>query len=157
GRRGGGRDRRAGRHPARDGLRHGPGLCVRRADVRGRVPRLGRQRRPRGEVGGLRGAWPPFGSLLRFGALLASVRTLMTQGFDSFFMAGFECSSHRRKDGVRLDLIKATAHDKHVLRDYRLCAEHGFRTLRDGLRWHLIGKAAGKYDWSSWLPALEAA
>jgi hypothetical protein len=77
--------------------------------------------------------------------------------FDSFFMAGFECSSHRRRDGVRLDLIRATAHDKHVLADYRLCAKLGFRTLRDGLRWHLIGKTPGKYDWSSWLPMLEAA
>ncbi|HZC38986.1 MAG TPA: hypothetical protein VE221_09985 [Sphingomicrobium sp.] len=81
----------------------------------------------------------------------------MAFSFDSFFQAGFECSSHRRKDGVRLDLIKATAHDKHVLRDYRLCRELGFRTLRDGLRWHLIEKAPGKYDWSSWMPALEAA
>jgi hypothetical protein len=70
---------------------------------------------------------------------------------------GFECSSHRRRDGVRLDLIKATGHDKHALRDYRLCRELGFRTLRDGLRWHLIGKAQGKYDWSSWMPMLEAA
>jgi hypothetical protein len=77
--------------------------------------------------------------------------------FDSFFMAGFECSSHRRRDGVRLDLIRATAHDKHVRSDYRQCRELGFRTLRDGLRWHLIEKAPGKYDWSSWLPALEAA
>jgi hypothetical protein len=25
------------------------------------------------------------------------------------------------------------------------------------LRWHLIEKARGQYDWSSWLPALEAA
>jgi len=81
----------------------------------------------------------------------------MAPGFDSFFMAGFECSSHRRKDGVRLDLIKATGHDKHVLRDYRLCRELGFRTLRDGVRWHLIEKSPGKYDWSSWLPMLEAA
>lgn len=81
----------------------------------------------------------------------------MALPFDSFFMAGFECSSHRRRDGVRLDLIKATAHDKHVLRDYRLCAELGFKTLRDGLRWHLIEKSPGSYDWSSWLPALEAA
>jgi beta-glucosidase/6-phospho-beta-glucosidase/beta-galactosidase len=77
--------------------------------------------------------------------------------FDSFFQAGFECSSHRRKDGVRLDLIKATAHDKHALRDYQLCATYGFRTIRDGLRWHLIGKDSGKYDWSSWVPMLEAA
>ncbi|HET6534749.1 MAG TPA: hypothetical protein VFG41_01090 [Sphingomicrobium sp.] len=77
--------------------------------------------------------------------------------FDSFFQAGFECSSHRRRDGVRLDLIRATAHDLHVLSDYRQCRELGFRTLRDGLRWHLIEKSPGTYDWSSWMPALEAA
>ena len=81
----------------------------------------------------------------------------MTKAFASFFQAGFECSSHRRRDGVRLDLIRATGHDKHVVRDYRLCHELGFRTLRDGLRWHLIEKSPGNYDWSSWLPALEAA
>jgi beta-glucosidase/6-phospho-beta-glucosidase/beta-galactosidase len=77
--------------------------------------------------------------------------------FASFFQAGFECSSHRRRDGVRLDLIRATGHDRHVLRDYRMCKDLGFGTVRDGLRWHLIEKSPGKYDWSSWLPALEAA
>jgi beta-glucosidase/6-phospho-beta-glucosidase/beta-galactosidase len=77
--------------------------------------------------------------------------------FTSFFQAGFECSSHRRRDGVRLDLIRATGHDKHVLQDYRQCRELGFATVRDGARWHLIEKSPGKYDWSSWLPALEAA
>jgi beta-glucosidase/6-phospho-beta-glucosidase/beta-galactosidase len=77
--------------------------------------------------------------------------------FASFFQAGFECSSHRRRDGVRLDLIRATGHDKHVLQDYRQCRQLGFATLRDGLRWHLIEKSPGKYDWSSWMPALEAA
>jgi beta-glucosidase/6-phospho-beta-glucosidase/beta-galactosidase len=77
--------------------------------------------------------------------------------FDSFFQAGFECSSHRRTDGVRLDLIGATSHDRHALGDYRQCSELGFRTLRDGLRWHLVEKTPGRYDWSSWLPMLEAA
>jgi beta-glucosidase/6-phospho-beta-glucosidase/beta-galactosidase len=77
--------------------------------------------------------------------------------FASFFQAGFECSSHRRRDGVRLDLIRATGHDKHFLQDYRTCRDLGFSTIRDGLRWHLIEKAPGQYDWSSWLPALEAA
>ena len=77
--------------------------------------------------------------------------------FASFFQGGFESSSHRRRDGVRLDLIRATSHDKHVLGDYRQCAELGLRTIRDGLRWHLIEKSPGKYDWSSWMPALEAA
>jgi len=77
--------------------------------------------------------------------------------FASFFQAGFECSSHRRRDGVRLDLIRATGHDKYVAQDYRLCSQLGLRTIRDGLRWHLIEKAPGQYDWASWLPALEAA
>lgn len=77
--------------------------------------------------------------------------------FASFFQGGFESSSHRRRDGVRLDLIRATSHDRHVESDYRQCAELGLRTLRDGLRWHLIEQSPGRYDWSSWLPALEAA
>jgi hypothetical protein len=77
--------------------------------------------------------------------------------FASFFQAGFECSSHRRRDSVRLDLIRATGHDKHVLQDYQLCRKLGFGTIRDGVRWHLIEKSPGNYDWSTWLPALEAA
>jgi beta-glucosidase/6-phospho-beta-glucosidase/beta-galactosidase len=78
--------------------------------------------------------------------------------FKSFFMAGFECSSHRRcSDGVRLDLSAATGHDRLAREDYRACAEHGLLTIRDGLRWHLIEREPGRYDWSSWLPMLEAA
>ncbi len=85
------------------------------------------------------------------------MRKAYDNSFASFFQAGFECSSHRRRDGVRLDLIRATGHDKHVLRDYQQCKALGFDTLRDGLRWHLIETSPGTYDWSSWLPALEAA
>ena len=77
--------------------------------------------------------------------------------FASFFQGGFECSSHRRRDGVRLDLIRATGHDRHVLGDYRQCRELGLGTIRDGVRWHLVEKVPGQYDWSSWMPALEAA
>lgn len=77
--------------------------------------------------------------------------------FASFFQGGFECSSHRRRDGVRLDLLRATGHDRHVIGDYRQLHDLGLRTIRDGVRWHLIEKASGKYDWSSWIPALEAA
>jgi hypothetical protein len=90
-------------------------------------------------------------------ALMELMSKDLGKKFASFFQAGFECSSHRRRDGVRLDLIRATGHDKHVLGDYRRCKQYGFGTLRDGLRWHLIGRSPGKYDWSSWLPMLEAA
>ena len=71
--------------------------------------------------------------------------------FDSFFMAGFECSSQVRKDGLRLDLIGSTAHDPHALGDYRRCVEQGLRSIRDGLRWHRIERTPGKYRWASWL------
>jgi hypothetical protein len=92
-----------------------------------------------------------------FRALVAMMGNQTSHGFASFFQGGFECSSHRRRDGVRLDLIRATSHDRHVASDYRQCADLGLRTLRDGLRWHLIEQSPGLYDWSSWLPALEAA
>ena len=58
--------------------------------------------------------------------------------FDSYFLGGFECSTHRRRDGRRLDLIAATGHDQAVAQDYRWMVEHGIRTVRDGVRWHLI-------------------
>ncbi len=83
--------------------------------------------------------------------------TAVETRFASFFQGGFECSSHRRRDGVRLDLIRATGHDRHVRQDYRRCSELGLCTVRDGLRWHLIEGSPGRYDWSSWMPALEAA
>ncbi|MCC4614759.1 beta-glucosidase [Xanthomonas campestris pv. asclepiadis] len=77
--------------------------------------------------------------------------------FDSFFMAGFECSTHRRRDGRRLDLIAGTRHDRWAANDYHAVAAHGMRTARDGLRWHLIEQRPGHYDWSSFLPMLHAA
>ena len=36
-------------------------------------------------------------------------------------------------------------------------AELDLRTVRDGLRWHLIETPPGHYDWSSFLPMLRAA
>ena len=77
--------------------------------------------------------------------------------FASFFMAGFECSSQKRKDGRRLDLIASSQHDARIQDDYRACAQFGMRTIRDGLRWHLIERAPGVYDWSSWRPMIRAA
>jgi hypothetical protein len=114
---------------------------------------LRRQREPGLSVPFLRSAGLDFHPR----ALVATVNNHRGVRFEGFFQAGFECSSHRRRDGVRLDLIRATGHDKHVVRDYRQCRELGFDTVRDGLRWHLIEKSPGHYDWSSWRPALEAA
>jgi beta-glucosidase/6-phospho-beta-glucosidase/beta-galactosidase len=77
--------------------------------------------------------------------------------FKSFFSGGFECASHKRHQIGRLDVLRATQHDARAEDDYRMLAEVGVRTVRDGLRWHLIEATAGHYDWSSFLPMLQAA
>ncbi len=72
-------------------------------------------------------------------------------------MGGFECATHRRRDRTRIDVVARTKHDRLCASDYELLAAAGVRTVRDGLRWHLIEVTAGEYDWSSFLPMLRAA
>lgn len=97
-----------------------------------------------------------------FEAVLAErrVRPVEPRLFRSFFQGGFECSTHHRRtpDGLkRLDMIAAIGHDGNAEGDYRQLGEHGMLTARDGLRWHLIERLPGRYDWSSFLPMLKAA
>jgi hypothetical protein len=77
--------------------------------------------------------------------------------FKSFYMGGFECSTHRPHHGKRLDIIAATGHDRFVRQDYARLRERGLLTARDGLRWHLIETSPGQYDFSSVLPMVRAA
>ena len=72
-------------------------------------------------------------------------------------MGGFECSTHRRCDGKRLDMIAATRHDELATGDYLRLRQQGIGTARDGLRWHLIERTPGEYDFSSALPMVRAA
>src|ERR1039457_3562777 len=76
--------------------------------------------------------------------------------FRSFWMGGFECSCHINSAGVRLDMMAAVGHDRHAAEDYRRLREAGIAAARDGVRWHLVERG-GRYDWSSWIPMLEAA
>jgi len=85
--------------------------------------------------------------------------------FKSFWIGGFESSTHRlprRKAmgsfaGLRLDLIAATRHDEFAAQDYARLQSVGIRTARDGVRWHLIEKSPSRYDFSSLVPMLRAA
>jgi hypothetical protein len=72
-------------------------------------------------------------------------------------MGGFECSTHINAAGARLDMTAHLQHDRCCAQDYQQLCQAGMLTARDGLRWHLIEKSAGSYDWSSWIPMLEAA
>lgn len=56
-------------------------------------------------------------SFERFPCLLGKGGMYRASTFNSFFMAGFECSAHRRRDRRRLDLIAATDHDRFVTAD----------------------------------------
>jgi glycosyltransferase involved in cell wall biosynthesis len=82
--------------------------------------------------------------------------------FRSFLQGGFESSTHRLRpregefQGRRLDLIASTGHGSNAAGDYRQLSGFGIRTVRDGLRWHLIDQG-DQYDWSSALTMLRAA
>jgi beta-glucosidase/6-phospho-beta-glucosidase/beta-galactosidase len=76
--------------------------------------------------------------------------------FQSFWMAGFECSCHVNRAGRRLDMIAAVQHDLYAEEDYALLPPLGIRTARDGVRWHLIDRGAD-YDFRSFEPMLKAA
>ena len=76
--------------------------------------------------------------------------------FRSFFMGGFECSTHRVRSGKRLDLSSSTRHEEFALEDYRRMARIGLRTARDGIRWHLVERERGRYDWSGPRRMIEA-
>jgi beta-glucosidase/6-phospho-beta-glucosidase/beta-galactosidase len=77
--------------------------------------------------------------------------------FKSFFIGGFECSTHRRADGTRLDLLESTRHGALARQDYLRLSALNIHTVRDGVRWHLIESKPNTYDWSSVLPMLRAA
>jgi hypothetical protein len=81
----------------------------------------------------------------------------MKNPFNSFLMGGFECSTHRRGDKRRLDVIDASRHDKYAFGDYVRLREVGMLTARDGARWHLIEREPFIYDFSSVAPQIEAA
>ena len=77
--------------------------------------------------------------------------------FQSFFLGGFESSTHKLRSGKRLDMLASTEHDLRATADYRLLAAHGIRTVRDAVRWHLVERRANRHEFDSFLPMLRAA
>jgi len=93
-----------------------------------------------------------------FDRLMARKQAPPPSLFQSFLLGGFECSTHRRAhDRKRIDVIAATKHDTFAGDDYLLLQNHGIATVRDGVRWHLVEREPGLYDWSSLEAQLSAA
>jgi hypothetical protein len=77
--------------------------------------------------------------------------------FKSFFMGGFECSTHRLRSGKRLDLVAATAHETFARQDYERMRNQNLLVAREGARWHLIESSPGHCDFSTAVPIVRAA
>ena len=77
--------------------------------------------------------------------------------FRSFWMAGFESSCHVNQYGRRLDMIASTQHDRFIDGDYGRLLSFDIQTVRDTVRWHLIERSPGIYDFSSLQGQIEAA
>lgn len=77
--------------------------------------------------------------------------------FQSFFQGSFPCSTACRTPGKRLDMVISSGHDMLLRKDYAALVDLHLLTARDGARWHLIEKTPNQYDWSSFLPMVEAA
>ena len=68
--------------------------------------------------------------------------------FPTFFMAGFECSTFIWKDGKRKDYVAITGHDQHLQEDYDRVMDLGMGVVREAIRWPMVDKGGGKYDWT---------
>lgn len=77
--------------------------------------------------------------------------------FRTFLQAGFECSSHKRRSGERLDLLRSTKHDCFTKRDYERLRALGVETVRVGARWHLIEQRPREYNFESLAALFDAA
>ena len=76
--------------------------------------------------------------------------------FASFWMAGFESACQINRHGQRLDMVSAVQHDVEAESDYSLIRNFGFRSARDGIRWHLVDRG-NHYDFASLIPVANAA
>jgi hypothetical protein len=76
--------------------------------------------------------------------------------FKSFFFAGFECATGYNARGEWIDQVAATHHDKHADKDYGRLREVGIFAAREAIRWPLVDRGGGRYDFSSAEPFFEA-
>ncbi|MFN2633557.1 MAG: hypothetical protein ABR610_09100, partial [Thermoanaerobaculia bacterium] len=78
--------------------------------------------------------------------------------FGSFFLGGFECSTHlRARDRQRLDLLLSSGHEMLAREDYSRLPSAGITAARDGVPWYRVDTGGGRYDWSGPVSMLRAA
>jgi hypothetical protein len=68
--------------------------------------------------------------------------------FESFWMAGFECTDKLNCFGDRVDFLSATGHLDKLEEDYKDVCQLDFKTVREGIRWSIVETSPFKYNWS---------
>jgi beta-glucosidase/6-phospho-beta-glucosidase/beta-galactosidase len=68
--------------------------------------------------------------------------------FQSFFIGGFECSSHQLRNGTRLNLLQSTQHEAFAAQDFARLRSQGIQTIRTGVNWHTIEVHPYIYDFA---------
>ncbi|MCF0059657.1 amine oxidase [Dyadobacter sp. CY356] len=76
--------------------------------------------------------------------------------FESFWMAGFECTDQLNAFGNRVDFLHITSHYELLQEDYQNLGLFNIKTVREGLRWSQVEKSPGTYDFSIFKKMLEA-
>jgi beta-glucosidase/6-phospho-beta-glucosidase/beta-galactosidase len=74
-----------------------------------------------------------------------------------YVWGGFEGASHRRHDGRRVDSVASTGHDRWAMLDHAILRSLGITCARESLRWHLIERRPGEYDFASALQQVRGA
>jgi hypothetical protein len=77
--------------------------------------------------------------------------------FQSFVQAGFECATHRNIHKKRIDVAASSRHLEFLRQDYERLLAIGIRTVREGVRWHVVEPAPGVYNLASAESLYEAA
>ncbi|MCE6992650.1 amine oxidase [Dyadobacter sp. CY323] len=77
--------------------------------------------------------------------------------FNTFWMAGFECTDQLNASGNRVDLLEMTGHLDLVREDYARICSVGIKTVREGLRWSVVEFRPYQYNFSVALDMMRAA
>jgi hypothetical protein len=73
----------------------------------------------------------------------------MNKPFNTFWMAGFECTDQLNASGDRVDLLEMTGHLSLVREDYARISSLGIRTVREGIRWSAVEYFPYHYNFST--------
>lgn len=90
------------------------------------------------------------------GSMLKDAAAGESHVFRSFWIAGYEGSTHINPHGTRIDMIAGLEHDARADEDYRILSGFGMRTARDTARWNLIDRG-GRFDFAPLAPLVNAA